>query len=274
MLNEHSYVLTGSRALNYWVPEFKLRENTDWDIVSATPLERHDDNYEFIDVKIVNNSELWKYCNEKNTVQYCGNTLYIPSLDCLAAMKRSHLWRDLAFAKHITMYHRYMLPNIDPAKIPSSFLEERTKLTHQQYPQRYPKLNTTVEDFFDDAVKKKYNHDFLHELVALPDVPMYTRMQKDKTKAWCEKQMWDEFTYDEKLKCVWEESSVIALERFIIPNPDHSYKLAYIKALDKVCTTLCSGWFRDFAIDNYNVLMQAYNPDKLQEVLDKLQSLT
>ena len=43
---------------------------------------------------------------------------------------------------------------------------------------------------------------------------------------------------------------VIALERFVIPgklNP----KLAYLKAVEKICTTLTSGWFRDFAIDNW-----------------------
>ena len=48
-------------------------------------------------------------------------------------------------------------------------LEERVKLTKEAYPQGNPSLNQTNEDFFDDSVKKVYDHDWLHELVAYPD---------------------------------------------------------------------------------------------------------
>ena len=64
------------------------------------------------------------------------------------------------------------------------------------------------------------------------------------------------FSYEEKCKCVLEETMVIALERKILPMIYGKGK--YISsdealgwALMRVCTTLCSGWFREFAVNNY-----------------------
>ena len=44
---------------------------------------------------------------------------------------------------------------------------------------------------------------------------------------------------------------VIALERYLIPMISKNHKTAYHLALNRVCTTLTKGWFRQFAIDNY-----------------------
>jgi hypothetical protein len=37
-----------------------------------------------------------------------------------------------------------------------------------------------------------------------------------------------------------------------------------------VCTTLCSGWFRDYAIDNYPQLVSVFNKQKFDKVLEKI----
>jgi hypothetical protein len=64
---------------------------------------------------------------------------------------------------------------------------------------------------------------------------------------------------------------VIAMERFLIPN-DWKYSLfgAYYKALTKVCTTLSSGWFRDFAIDNHPEIMALFDKRKFIELERRL----
>jgi len=135
-------------------------------------------------------------------------------------------------------------------------------------------LNQTVEEFFDDAVTKKYNHDFLHSLFAYQEQPMYTRLQTDSTKAWCSKELWDGLTHVEQLQCVAEETYVIATERFMVPK-DWKYpaKLAYNKALNKVCTTLCKNWFRDKAIDYYPEVMELFDEGKFLSVKDKLSKI-
>ena len=42
--------------------------------------------------------------------------------------------------------------------------------------------------------------------------------------------------------------------------------LCYMKALKKVCTTLTSGWFRDFAIDHYPSVVRNFNKEKFNIV--------
>ncbi len=124
-----------------------------------------------------------------------------------------------------------------------------------------PKLiGVTKEKFFDDKVVKYMVHDDIHQIVAHREYPMYHYMQKDHSKVECSRELWDGFTRTEKIMCVLEECYVIALERHIIPQifegtPGLSARKAFEWALMRVCTTLCSGWFRDFAVDNYYVIM-------------------
>jgi hypothetical protein len=88
------------------------------------------------------------------------------------------------------------------------------------------------------------------------DIPLYEKMKRDYSLAKCEKDMWNHFSYEDKIKCVREECFVIAVERFVIPKIEKGEQYAPMKitmgwALEKVCSTLTSGWFRDFAIDNF-----------------------
>ena len=258
-------LLIGSQALSRWFPdEVKIKDSTDWDVISMYPIE----GTEWHNPDFLANGELERYASER-VVMFNGQQLHIVNPIGLAIVKRSHLWRDLSFQKHITHYHKGGLAEFrEQFKIyDENLLHLRTAMTHAEFPQGNPNLNQSVEDFFDDAVTKKYNHDYLHELVAFYSCPLYTRMQRDSSSAWCNQDMWREFTFDEKIRCVAEEAYVIAIERFLVPNNwDYSYKRAYMKALDKVCTTLCSGWFRDFAIDNYPSIFELFDSDRINAV--------
>jgi hypothetical protein len=257
-------ILIGSRALDYWHDAGLVKDTTDWDVVSTSPIK----GTEWHDRWILNNDVIGYFTSPEHTIMFNGQLLHVCSLQGLAAIKRSHLWRDLGFGKHITMYHghlsRYLDLNDEFTKI---FLSERTKQTLEKFPQQGPNLKKTVEEFFDDAVDKKYSHDWLHELYAFEDKPMYTKMQTNPEIAWCDKQLWDGFTHEQKIHTVQEETYVICTERFLVPK-DFKYpaKLGYNKALNKVCTTLCSGWFRNFAIDNYPEILDRFDESKVQLV--------
>ena len=43
-------------------------------------------------------------------------------------------------------------------------------------------------------------------------------------------------------------------------------RIACDKALEKVCTTLTSGWFRDFAIDNYPEIFNLCDTIKIDNI--------
>ena len=141
---------------------------------------------------------------------------------------------------------------------------------------RTPKLKgTTKEEFFDDAVKKYYVHDNIHKAMAHKEHPMYTYMQPDPNLVHCSKELWDQFTHQEKIWCVMEEAYVIALERKIIPAmvAGRSYEPVtkhFAWALYRICTTLCSGWFRKFAVDNYYEIISSIDVDYVNTFLNNI----
>lgn len=256
-------LLIGSRALAYHDDTFNPRENSDWDVISDIHLEgtewHHPDD--------LSNDLLSAYTSGQTTLPN-GIVVDVVNPIGLTIIKRSHLWRDMYFDKHIAQYHKHL------SKFTEQFtsdewklLKHRTKLTHAMFEQGGPKLNMTKEEFFDDAVVKKYDHDYLHELVAYNSSPMYTRMLKHSDTVWCEQSKWETFTYLEKCQTVAEETYVIAIERFMVPNDwEFISKQAYYQALKKVCTTLCSGWFRDHALDHFPTIMNMFDPIKFKTV--------
>jgi len=265
-------LLIGSRALEHWSPDFKCKPNADWDIISLHEIKDDTKRIEHHAFNALGSSDLQRYASE-HTIDIAGQRVYIVNPIGLTIIKRSHLWRDLSFQKHITHYHKHLAKYRAGFKeVDELILENRTKLTMAAYPQGHPSLKKSVKDFFDDYVEKKYNHDYLHELVAYHDKPLYTQLQRDSSSAWCDKDLWDKLSTADKIKCVAEEAQVIAIERFLVPsNWNYAPRHAYLKALDKVCTTLCSGWFRDFAIDNYPEIFNLCDTIKFDNIRKELE---
>lgn len=259
------HYLVGSVALGLQT-DFEPNE-TDLDIICPDEDLHMYDGVKGIDASgysALNNSDMSLICVNGFYQTFKGYKLYFADLPTLALLKRSHLWRDLKWDRHMWLYQTYLKQyEVLWTDLDKEFLQKRIGLTKEKYPQGNPRLNQSNQDFFDDAVEKKFDHDWLHELVAFTDKPMYTRLKKGgrEDSAWCEKDLWDQLSHMEKIVCVAEESHVIACERFMIPN-DWTYPQmkAYDTALKKVCTTLCSGWFRDFAIDNYMDIRKMYSP--------------
>ena len=261
-------VLVGSRALNFWYPEIKVNTSTDWDLICNNTHEFNFDNVERHDVNSLNNLAMTDYISFEQITLPDGQKASVMNLVGLAIMKRSHLWRDLKFDRHIAMYlHARLDKEIkmiqnEPTRYAKELfdLNNRIKLTMKEYPQGHPNLMQSKDDFFDDAVKKKYDHDLLHDLVAklsFDDVPVYTHLLKYEGMAYCCKDKWNALNHHMQIRAVLEEATVIAIERFMIPNNwQYIEKRAMLKALQKICTTLCSGWFRDFSIDSYKECLE------------------
>jgi hypothetical protein len=265
-------LLIGSRALEYWSADFKCKPNADWDIISLREIKDDTKRIEHHAFNALGSSDLQRYASDE-CIEIAGQRVHVVTPIGLTIIKRSHLWRDLSFQKHITHYHKHLARyRAGFTEVDELILENRTKLTMAAYPQGHPSLKKSVEDFFDDYVEKKYNHDYLHELVAYHDKPLYTQLQRDASSAWCDKDLWDKLSNDDKIKCVAEETQVIAIERFLVPsNWNYAPRHAYLKSLDKVCTTLCSGYFRDFAIDNYPEIFNLCDTMKFDNIRKELE---
>lgn len=206
-----------------------------------------------------NSQSLKMYVDYETQDGKLGNGLRYASKEVIFSLKKSHIHFPIKFDKHIKDYCLLYdeLNGIDK-------LENITKLNFKETESRVgklrtPSLNKSSKEFFGQSegyVKSFFVHDDIHRVMSHYDVPLYEKMQKDNILAKCEKDMWEKFTFEEKCKCVLEEAYVIALERKILPmlfgkGLYFSSKEALEWSLMRICTTLCSGWFRQFATDNF-----------------------
>ena len=269
--------LIGSRALSHYrrLQETRINLETDWDVVGpldeVNQLKNNNPSLKIepIDIEDLNNREICESCVD-HSIECDLKDVKVIGMKGLAIFKRSHLHRPKKFRKHIVDYHSHGLKDALVGMRPNhqQLLEERIRLTKLAYGDNTPSLNKSNDAFFNDPIRASglyvLDHDDIHEVVKYEDVPMYEKMKPcdSMEKAMCSKDMWEKFTHKQKINTVLEETHTIALERFLIPerldmNPQYSIgrpwgkHSAFSYALEKVCTTLCSGWFRDFAIDNW-----------------------
>lgn len=143
----------------------------------------------------------------------------------------------------------------------------RSKLT---YNNNLPKLNQDKREFFTDSVPYVYDHDDIHQAVKHLAKPAYQYYMQDGAEVMCSREKFEALPEFVRLLGVLEESYVLALERAIIPHGTEA-KRAFDIALEKVCTSITSGWFREFAYKNYDKVQAMYHEgfvDKFSEALD------
>lgn len=259
-------LLIGSRA-SHLIPK---KATSDFDVVWHETVDCH--NVETHSVDILGNDQLFRYATGETTKLPDGTVVDMISDLGASIVKRSHLHRELGFNKHINQYHKHLRPFVMFYTMSDrEYLTERTKLTMEKFYYPHPKLNVPNAEFFDDLVNKKYDHDYLHTLFSYYNEPLYKRLQYDFTKAYCQRELWEKLSYEDKNRCVAEEVYVIATERKLVPREwKYPVKLAFHEAMNMVCTTLCSGWFRDHAIDNYPDILDLVDPYQFEIVKQKL----
>ncbi len=217
--------------------------------------------------------------------QMCDESDYVP-VDVLYSLKKAHIHFPIKFQKHIhdLMFLREKLRQKKSITLEqdlgseSDLLEMFPALTELHFNEtekrrgklKTPKMNQTTEDFFGKSkkyVKSYYTHDNIHLAICHSAAPIYIMILKGKSEVETDITKWSTLTIEEKIWCVLEEVYVIALERKILPQMfeniplEYDEKSAFDWALMRVCTTLCDGFFRDFAVRAYDQIQKQYNPD-------------
>lgn len=138
------------------------------------------------------------------------------------------------------------------------FYKRRMKET---YDYSHPNLSLDKAGFFNgDGVNYVYDHDSIHRSVAIGKEPAYLAYQKDGAEVSCDRDKFEDLHEYERLNGVLEEAYVLALERSNIPYPGvWTPRQSFDYALMKVCTSITSGWFREFAWENYDAVRDMYD---------------
>ena len=283
-------LVIGSRALNYYC---KDRESNDLDIIcyrnqipilqsifnakevidkseekEVIILKTNDYNIECLLADNVTSLTLYLEYNKA-----VNDSLKLANLETLYSIKKAHIHFPIKFEKHIKDYH--LMRNTVKIDILSVYTSLHFKETEKRLGKlKTPNMNQSVNTFFKQSNKYVdyiFVHDDVHIIMKHKELPMYNYIQIDSSKAECDEKLFNLLSEKEKIWTVLEEVYVIALERKIIPfifsgNTTKYYtsEEAFKWALMRVCTTLCDGWFREYATDNYFEILESHNRDYVE----------
>ena len=261
-----SAMIKETKGLAHCVPlgknKFHIRDNVGW-------------NYEF--------EIAWPGTTGESLMEYCGNgftAALVAPLRVQLALKLSH--RYLKDSPHFLKTMRYIQHYRQLGVVLDAWLEEwLVQRERATYTYGHPKLDVSKQEFFSgDGLAYVYDHDSIHETVALSlqpcqnkPLPAYQRYMAEGAAVLSSSEAFFALPFEFQLHGVYEETCVLALERSQIPfdfKPAARYSFEI--ALMKVCTSITSGWFRQFAYENYDKVLDLYRERGETEYIEQFNS--
>lgn len=231
-------MIVGSTATKHWFPDF--REPKDLDTYEPVPS--------------LGTDSFW---HDSFPDEWADNFYATP--EQLYTIKLSHSpWalQNGTWEKHMSDILFFQKAGVEFNRGMWEVLHPVWKKVHGQ---KRVNLNKTKEDFFGDAVIRKYDHDSLHESVAYGDQAMYIRILKDGSDVLVDNDKFWAMSHEDKLMTIREEVYATALERWVVPTDYRiSARMAYAKAMKKSITSLFKNEWALFILLNYSDL---YKPD-------------
>ena len=218
-------VLIGSQAIKHYFPDFP-REPKDYDyIVKEVPKVQH------INTEYLRNPVLEDY------------PLDILEPDYILTLKASHLFWDINWDKH--MFDTQFLLKKGCTINRRLFFQLYEHWNNYHGKNKRSNLSMSASDFFDNAVKCEYDHDFLHTLIN--PQPTYIKVLKDGAEVELDEEKFNKLSHKEKCDLASEEIMVMGWERFNRLN----YMSAYSRMMKKFIMGHAPMWLALFIIENY-----------------------
>jgi hypothetical protein len=199
--------------------------------------------------------------NDPNTIHF-NDLMWIPSLNVLYILKMSH--RYLKDSPHFikTMRDIQLMRSMG-AVIQSEYKEFYQARMKETYWYKHPKLDVNKNDFFkDDGIKYVWDHDDIHQAVKHFIKPAYEYYKAENKEILCDKKKFFNVPNIVRIAGGVEEAYTLALERHQIPNDfKPPAKVSFDIALMKVCTSITSGWFREWCWENFDTINRHYSPN-------------
>lgn len=240
-----SVLTVGSHAAKYW--GINRGEPKDRDIwITQSELEKYTEASN-IDLHVIPNEIMSVVPHESGKA----------TKDALYTIKCSHFQWDIHWEK--TKADILYMKSKGCKLLPDLYETLKNFWKKEHGNKEFLSLKQSKDKFFNDFVDYKYDHDYLHELVALPSVPVYTHCLKDNEDVLIDKEKFFSLPFDQQVKMFKEEITVIACERWLLSDKfKGDWLKAYHLSLKKTLTNLTKGWASDFIIFNLEYFI---NPD-------------
>lgn len=168
--------------------------------------------------------------------------------DAIYTIKCSHLAWDIKWEK--TKNDILWLQAKGCTLLPKLYTALKKHWEKEHGDKSFLSLKKEKDYFFGDFVKYNYDHDYLHELVAWPNQPMYNCCLKEGEQVLIDKKKFDSMSFDNQVRMFREEITVIAIERWLVHNKRMTWFEAYGLSLKKTITNLTKNWACDFIIQH------------------------
>lgn len=251
--------LIGSRAAQFWFPEFRKTNDIDWMVLEKKKPEK---------------SKLgrieYHYAEAPALQRFMERAGLVAPPTMLYTLKMSHIFWNIHWDKNAADILWFQRQGVELDRELFNELYAAWEVIHGKKPAYLMKSN---EDFFKDNVKRVYVHDSLHGALSYYEQPLYMSVKKDINKAALSYDMFLALPKLDKLRLCREEIYVTALERFMIPSEfSMNPWTVYRKAVCKLVTSMTKGWFPRFIMENW---IELYKPEidyiqKFYENEDKL----
>ena len=206
-----------------------------------------------------------------HSIQYEGSVM-LPSVDILLMLKLSHRFLRNSPAFNKTMNDIHQLQSRCAAIIRPEHHDWYKRRELATYNYAHPALNVSKDNFFGGSgLTYVYDHDSIHEAVKHLDRPAYTFFKPIDEEVLCCREMFELLPESVRLLAVLEETYVLAIERSQVPFPNTPLEKSFNIALEKVCTSITSGWFRDYAWSNYDKVKALYDPNFIKKFRDGIE---
>jgi hypothetical protein len=256
------WLTIGSVAARHWIPEF--RNPRDIDILTPGHVQLpYDTDWAKVETQWHREGE-FLISKSKDPV--------FADLDLLYSIKVSHAHWNVKWNKTIS---DIIGMKMHGAKLDLEVYDRLIPIWEEVHGKKRAYLNQSVEEFFDDNVKRIYDHEYLHELVAFNSYPMHERIRKDLSSVMCSEDLFNALSPEEQAETALEEILVTAIERKQLRQGCSSSlrALAMSDAHFLLCTSMTKGWFARYLIENkYELLYQRREKwkEKLRSVLKSL----
>jgi hypothetical protein len=219
-------LIIGSTAIKHYYPDFP-REPKDIDIVVLEKQKREGDT---------------EYLENPVILKYQENGYLKPNL--LLSLKISHLFWDINWEKHL--FDIQFLLSKD-CKYNLDLISDLRSFWDSFLPKiRRSRLEMNKEQFFTNGVNEDTEqHDYLHTL--LNPTPMYTKLLRDDCEVELDESKWHNLSFEEKCDVVFEETAVMAFERYKTTD----YRIAYKRQLKQCIIKHFPFYISLWVIENY-----------------------